>query len=36
METLVLLTQSAAWFGIFLIGVAVIWFVSLYAKKNTN
>lgn len=34
MEVLVMLAQAGAYFGFFLIGCAVIWWVSLQAKKQ--
>jgi hypothetical protein len=34
MQTLLLLAQAGGWFGIFLAGVAAIWFVSIYARKQ--
>jgi hypothetical protein len=34
METLALLAQAGGGFGLFLLGIAAIWFVSVYNKKK--
>jgi hypothetical protein len=34
METLAMLGQAAGGFGLFLLGIAAIWFVSVYTSKK--